>query len=112
MLAPRKGCAADCHRRPHWVGASAIGDTMNASFPALQSRWYASSAQRAAANRAGLRPLEWRQLEQLVDAGGAWISARATIPPGSALAAQEASVGLRALRARGLAEYSRGAGGR
>lgn len=89
---------------------------MNASFPALRPalrpRWYASSAQRAAANRAGLRALEWRQLEQLVDAGGAWLSASATLPPGSALDSQEASVGLRALRARGLADYSRGSGGK
>ncbi|HWF25221.1 MAG TPA: hypothetical protein VG275_07230 [Solirubrobacteraceae bacterium] len=61
---------------------------------------------RSAADRAGLRRLEWRQLEQLVDGGGCWLTAKATSPAGAELSGQQASVGLRNLRARGLAEYT------
>ncbi len=61
---------------------------------------------RSAADRAGLRPIEWRQLEQLVDGAPGWLTAKATAPAGADLSGQQASVGLRNLRARGLAEYS------
>jgi hypothetical protein len=47
--------------------------------------------------------LEWTQLEQLVD-GGCWLPAKATVPP--AVSGQQASVGLRNLRTRGLVEYT------
>lgn len=69
------------------------------------THWHAKGPRRAAADRAGLRPLEWSQLEQLADAGGAWLTAKATAPAGSDLSGQRASVGLRNLRARGLAFY-------
>lgn len=49
---------------------------------------------RAAAHRAGLTRREWRQLEQLVDAGVAWLTAPATLPVGAIAAAAGAVDGL------------------
>jgi hypothetical protein len=58
---------------------------------------------RAAAAAAGLTALEWRQLEQLVDAS-AWISARATVPVGAINATARAVDGVQHLATLGLAE--------
>jgi hypothetical protein len=70
-------------------------------------RWQPQSARRAAAERAGLSPLQWRQLEQLVDAGGAWLPASATVPVSSPLSGLEATTQLEVLAERGLAECQR-----
>jgi hypothetical protein len=58
---------------------------------------------RAAAAAAGLTALEWRQLEQLVDAS-AWISARATVPVGAINPTARAVDGVQQLAKLGLAE--------
>jgi hypothetical protein len=71
-----------------------------------RTHWHPKGPRRAAADQAGLRPMEWRQLEQLVEGAPGWVTAKATAPVGAELTGQEASVGLRNLRSRGLAEYS------
>ena len=76
------------------------------SLTSHATHWHPRSARRAAAERAGLSRLEWRQLEQLVDAGGAWLPVSATVPSGSPLTSQEASAGLRRLLDCGLAELA------
>ena len=58
---------------------------------------------RAAAAAVGVTPLQWRQLEALVDAG-AWLSVRATVPAGAIAAAVVAAEGLARLAELGLAE--------
>jgi hypothetical protein len=58
---------------------------------------------RMAAAAARVTPLQWRQLEQLVD-GCAWLSAQATVPAGAIAAAALAVEGLRRLAELGLAE--------
>ncbi len=71
-----------------------------------RTHWASLGPRRSAADRAGLRPIEWRQLAQLVDGSPGWLTAKATAPAGAELSGQQASVGLRNLRARGLADYS------
>jgi hypothetical protein len=56
-----------------------------------------------AAAAAGVTPLQWRQLEQLVDCG-AWLSAHATVPAGAIAAAALPDQGLTRLVELGLAE--------
>ena len=59
---------------------------------------------RAAAAAAGLNPREWRQLEQLVDAGCAWLPASATVPVGAINATANAVDGVQRLAELGLAD--------
>jgi hypothetical protein len=60
---------------------------------------------RAAAAAAGVTPLQWRQLEALVDSG-AWLSAHATVPAAAIAAAALAVEGLVRLGELGLAEHA------
>jgi hypothetical protein len=59
---------------------------------------------RAAAAAAGLNPRQWRQLEQLVDAGCAWLPASATVPIGAINATHGAVDGMQRLAELGLAD--------
>lgn len=61
---------------------------------------------RAAATNAGVNPREWRQLEQLVDAGSAWLHPHATVPVGAINATAAATDGVQRLAELGLAEGS------
>ena len=72
----------------------------------MQSRTHYTprGIRRAAAGAAGLNPREWRQLEQLVDAGAAWLPARATVPVGAINAALGAVDGVQRLADLGLAD--------
>jgi hypothetical protein len=58
---------------------------------------------RAAAAAAGVTPLQWRQLEALVDSG-AWLPALATVPGGAIAAVALAAEGLVRLAELDLAE--------
>ncbi len=70
----------------------------------VSATWQLKSMRRAAAERTGLDPIQWRQLEQLVDAGGAWLSTSATIPAGSPASPRDAGERLCVVRDRGLVE--------
>jgi len=71
---------------------------------ALPTHYTPRGIRRAAASAAGLNPREWRQLEQLVDAGCAWLPASATVPVGAINAALGAVDGVQRLAELGLAD--------
>lgn len=72
--------------------------------PPTPTHYTPRGIRRAAAAAAGLNPREWRQLEQLVDAGCAWLPAHATVPIGALNAALHAVDGMQRLAELGLAD--------
>jgi len=72
--------------------------------PVRPTHYTPRGIRRAAAAAAGLNPRQWRQLEQLVDAGCAWLPASATVPVGAINAALSAVDGVQRLAELGLAD--------